>query len=208
METTKMNEALPHDFEVYRDENGLLVQSQASKERVAAYKAQLPFVVQEHYGAANLLDVFPTEHPGVWRGEWTTSICHESIIDTVYLCVSNQFHGSGVTQSIFHADTIQKCLNQLAFEMEAGEKFERIKEMWQRCSEITRPMVRALGWCDPGINGWVRENAQDVIVGDRIKVRDLYKVCLAIVAKGYYDSYAKTLLDLLKDNKHIKEIEQ
>jgi hypothetical protein len=199
------NEPVPYDFEVYRDENGEIVQSQASRERLARYKEQLPADVQEHYGSSNLLDVFPTEHPGIWRGEWTTSICHESVIDTVYLCVSKQFHGSRTTLSIYHADSIQKCLTQLAFEMEAGEKFERIKELWQRCSEVTRPMVRALGWCDPGINGWVRENAENVIVSDRIKVRDLHKVCLAILAANKYDSYASTLLDLLKDNKYIKE---
>ena len=175
-----------------RKVNGVIRQTQQAQDRVAAF-------IAEHGLHENLymppLDVWPTDNRRVFAAVWKDSLAGVDYITHGFVCpVVGQYYDNRVT--LFHAQTQLEAVEYLKQHKLRDPK--RIARLFSRATQVTRRLLRSMGWCDPGINAWIRSNLADhQVKDDSIDVGVLWKVLNAMTDK---DHYAQRLVDWLSTN--------
>jgi hypothetical protein len=137
------------------------------------------------------IDAITTENPNIIEAEWYTCVGRrEYIIRSGFIAL---WRGEA-----YHAKTFNDALSWLT-KMRVGGS-ARLKPLLHRMDYFSRSAARTLGWCNEGINDWVRflpEVVRNNIVNDTIPVDKLAEHIGSLV---WRDHYEEKLWELLHDH--------
>jgi hypothetical protein len=100
---------------------------------------------------------------------------------------------------LYHTKTLDEVRRKLR-EVRKTALPDHLPRIFARCKRVTMPMIRRLGWCEPGIRAWWQRHGTGKLV-EVMPVADLFNLLTKIPVK---DEFTTRLHDLLVVNPAVR----